>query len=288
LPERIPEANNKGIGITVSSLEYLNRLAERIPAPKKINIHLKIDTGMHRQGVFVSDVPNCLKILKRYKNIVPEGIYTHFAAAGEPALPQKILGQLNSFKEALALVKNEGFNPIRHCASTASTINFPATHFDMLRIGIGLYGLWPSEETRAVFSGKVSLKPVLSWKTIVGELKNLSKGSRIGYGFIEAVKRDSRVAILPIGYWHGYPLSLSSKAHVFIKGKRAKVLGRISMDMITVDVTGIKNVKVGDEVVLIGKSGEEEVSADHLADLAGTIKYEIITRLNPLIKRLYK
>jgi alanine racemase len=243
---------------------------------------------MHRQGVFVSEVPECLAILKKCKGIGLEGVYTHFASAGDPARPKETLGQLNLFKKALDIVEEEGFNPIRHCAATGAAINFPETHFDMVRIGIGLYGLWPSEETKLASERKIFLKPVLSWKTIVGEVKDLPKGSRVGYGFTGVVKRDSKVAILPVGYWHGYPVSLSSKARVLIKGQEARILGRVSMDMIAVDVSGIKNVKIGDEAVLIGKFGKNEVSADELANLAGTINYEIITRLNPLIERVYR
>ena len=149
-----------------------------------------------------------------------------------------------------------------------------------------MQGLWPSKEAREAFHKKVTLTPVLSWKTIVGQIRNLPKGARIGYDLTEALKRPSKVAVLPIGYWHGYPRALSGIGKVLINGHEAKVLGRVSMDMTSVDVTEVKNVKVGDEVILIGKSGKREVSADDIARMCGTINYEIVTRLNPLMKRI--
>ena len=126
----------------------------------------------------------------------------------------------------------------------------------------------------------------MSWKTIIGQIKNLPKGSKIGYDLTESINRSSKMAILPIGYWHGFPRSLSSIGKVLIKGKEAKVLGRVSMDMISVDITDIKNAKIGDEAVLIGKSDQLEISADDLAYLSDTVNYEIVTRINPLIKRI--
>jgi alanine racemase len=155
----------------------------------------------------------------------------------------------------------------------------------MVRIGIGLYGLWPSKETQEAFQNKINLQPVLTWKTIVTQIKHLPKGSRIGYDLTEILHQPSRVAVLPIGYWHGFPRSLSSRGYVLINGCLAKVLGRVSMDMATVDVTKIKKIQPGEEVVLLGKSGKKVIKAEEFASLAGTINYEIVTRLNPLMKR---
>ncbi|KKW37758.1 MAG: alanine racemase, partial [Candidatus Adlerbacteria bacterium GW2011_GWB1_54_7] len=175
---------------------------------------------------------------------------------------------------------------IKHAAATSGTIIFPQSHFDLVRIGIGLCGLWPSKETKEAFKREVKLEPVLSWKTILGQIKSLSKGNKVGYDLTETLSRPSRVAILPIGYWHGFPRLLSGIGKALIKGKEAKVIGRVSMDMVSVDITDIKNAKVGDEVILIGKSGKLEISVDDLAHLSDTINYEIVTRLNPLIKRI--
>jgi alanine racemase len=157
----------------------------------------------------------------------------------------------------------------------------------MVRIGIGLYGLWPSAPVESALSDALSLRPALTWKTIISEIKSVPAGSRVGYDFTERLDRDSVIGVLPVGYWHGYDRSLSSIGHVLVNGQTARVLGRVSMDMIVVDLTRVSHSSVGDEVVLLGNQGSRTVSADHLARLAETSAYEIVTRLNPLIKRFY-
>ena len=288
LKDKIESARKNNISLTIADFPSLENLTAVKKGTPKLKIHLKIDTGMHRQGFFVSEIPAVIKILKKKLPAVEiEGVYTHFASAKNPAFPFETLRQMGEFKKAIALLEAAGFRRlIKHAAATAGTIIFPQSHFDMVRIGIGLYGLWPSKETQAAFEREFQLKSVLSWKTIVGQIKKLPKNSRIGYDLTEAVKRDSRVAILPIGYWHGFPRLLSSVGKVLIKGKEAKVLGRVSMDMISVDITGIKNAKTGDEAVLIGRDVRGEISADDLAFLTDTTSYEIVTRLNPLMKRI--
>ena len=158
----------------------------------------------------------------------------------------------------------------------------------MVRIGIGLYGLWPSIETKAFAEQKIKLLPVLTWKTIVGEVKKLLKDERIGYDFSEELYRDSVVAICPIGYWHGFPRVLSAIGRVLVEGVQCKVLGRVAMDMIIVDITDVEAPAVGAEVVVIGKQGNEYVGAEDMARLADASWYEIITRINPLIRKIYK
>ena len=175
---------------------------------------------------------------------------------------------------------------IAHASATAGAILFPQAHYDMVRIGIGLYGLWPSRETEAFASRRLNLKPVLSWKTIVGEVKSLPKGSKISYDGLESLYRDSIIGICPIGYWHGFPRALSSVGEVLVNGKRAKVLGRVTMDMIIIDLTDCGKVGVGDEAVLIGSQKKETITAFHFAELADASWYEIVTRINPLIKKI--
>jgi alanine racemase len=134
----------------------------------------------------------------------------------------------------------------------------------------------------------MKLHPALSWKSIVGEVKRVRKGERVGYDFTEMLTRDSVLAVIPVGYWHGIPRLLSSRGRVLIRGKSARMVGRVSMDMIVVDVTNIPNVKMGDEVVLIGIQGKEVIRASEIAQFAATTHYEIVTRLNPLIQRFYR
>ena len=174
-----------------------------------------------------------------------------------------------------------------HASATAGAMLFPEAHYDMVRIGIGLYGLWPAKEVEAFYNKRRILTPALSWKSIISEIKELPSGAKIGYDSTEALSRRSKIAVCPVGYWHGYPRSLSSVGQVLVRARRAKVLGRVSMDMLTIDISDISGIKVGDEVTLIGASGKEKLSAHALADLSDSSWYEIITRLNPLIKRIY-
>jgi len=288
LPEKIESALNSNLSLTVADFQTLKNLKKIKGNGKKLKIHLKIDTGMHRQGFFVSEIPNVIKNLASQKSsIIVEGIYTHFSSAKNPAFPSVTFNQLEEFKKAIKLFEQAGFKKLlKHAAATSGTVICPQSHFDLVRVGIGLYGLWPSKEIREAFKDKIRLMPVLSWKTIVCQIKNLPKGSKIGYDLTETVNRKSKIAILPIGYWHGFSRALSSIGRVLINGNEAKVLGRVSMDMICVDITDSKNVKIGDEVVVLGKQGKLNVSADDLADLSDTTNYEIVTRLNPLIKRV--
>lgn len=288
LQNRIENAIKNNISLTIADFPTLKNLKTAIKNGDKLKIHLKIDTGMHRQGFFVSEIPAVIQILKSETlPVILEGVYTHFSSAKNPAFPSATFRQIEEFKKAVNLLESAGFNaPIKHAAATSGTIIFPESHFDLVRVGIGLYGLWPSKETAEAFKRKIKLEPVLSWKTIVGQIKNLPEGSGVGYDLAETLNRPSKIAILPIGYWHGFPRTLSSIGRVLINGNEAKVVGRVSMDMVSVDVTDVKNIKVGDEAILIGKSGKSKISVDDMAHLNDTINYEIATRLNPLIKRI--
>lgn len=283
LPSRIPEAASKDITLTVSSFESLKALLQTKNKPV---FHLKIDTGMHRQGFQPEEIQKLVGFLKK-KNLAPQGIYTHFAAAKDIAYPTITLRQLAQFKKAAAQFKRAGFgNLILHAAASGGTLLFPESRLDMVRIGIALYGYWPSLEAKTHLKDKIKLQPILSWKTIVGEVKTIPAGSCVGYDLTEKVSRKTKIAILPVGYWHGYDRGLSSIGEILVRGKRAKVLGRVSMDMTVVDITNIPKVKIGDEVVLIGKQGRNAIWADELALKIGTSHYEFLTRINPLICRL--
>ncbi len=291
MPGRIHEAEENNISLTVSSFESLNSILSFISGDrisgKYIKVHIKVDTGMHRQGFAPEDMKKVCEILKKNPKIVFEGIYTHFAMAKNPSFPQETNKQIEEFEKALKVVKDFGFSPIRHASATSGTLLYPKAHYDMVRIGIGMYGLWPSKEVERVFTSRLNLEPVLSWKTIIGEVKSLPEGGGVGYDLTEKLPKNSKIAICPIGYWHGFGRVFSSVGNVLAKGERAKVLGRVSMDMIVIDVSKIKNVKVGDEVVLIGAQGKNKITADELAYLSDGVNYEIVTRTNPLIKRVY-
>lgn len=286
LPEMVKEAADNNISLTISSVPALEVLAGL--EVSNLKIHLKFDTGMCRQGFFPDDTEKVLDYLvKNLPQVEIEGVFTHFAGAKNPAFPQGTKEQIEKFDKILAVLKRRGLKPLRHACATSGAIVFPEAQLDMVRLGIGLYGIWPSQEVKYAYSDKFELQPILSWKTVIGEIKNVPAGSRVGYDFTELLERPTILGILPVGYWHGYDRSLSSIGKVLVKGHRARVLGRVSMDILTVDLTDVPEPQVGDAVVLLGQQNGAEMSADEMASLADTSAYEIITRLNPLIKRVY-
>lgn len=282
LPSRVKEAAKNNISLTISTLDTLKHLAEFKNPPK---IHIKIDTGMHRQGFFLKDLPQVIKFLKRFK-FFPEGLYTHLAAVKDRQYSSYSFKQIEDFKKADKLFKKAKFkNYLRHIAASAGAILYPEAHFNLVRIGIGLYGMFPSREPKV--QTEINLKPALTWKSIISEIKSVPKGAYIGYDLTEKILRASKLAVIPIGYWHGFDRGLSNCGEVLIKGKKCKVLGRVNMDMIMTDVSNIPSVKIGDEAVILGNSKKESVSVEDMALKINTINYEIVTRINPLIKRIY-
>jgi alanine racemase len=288
--EKIDVALKNNISLTVSGVEALKKIDSLKSSSKKdLKIHLKIDTGMHRQGFFLEELYQIADILRKNSSwLKVEGVYTHLASAKNPQSTSLAELQIKKFRRAVDILRSLGFEGlIKHCMATSGTILFPRAHFDMVRVGIGMYGLWPSKEIQNMFSSKISLKPVLSFKTIIGQIKQIRKNSFVGYEFTEQVLRDTKIAIIPVGYWHGLPFALSNKGKVIIHNKKAKILGRISMDMICVDVTEIEEAQSGSIVTVIGKEEKEEITAKEIADYAQTTHYEIITRLNPRMQRRF-
>ena len=256
---------------------------------QKVNVHLKIETGNHRQGIELKDLPKISAELNRYKNINVAGISTHFANLEDRINHQYALYQLKEFKKAIRLIEEDGHAPhYRHTSSTAATILLPEAHFNFVRIGIGAYGLWPSEKTKkaAKRAGiNIELKPALTWKSIVAQVKEVKKGSLIGYGCTYEMPHDGRIAVIPVGYYDGYVRALSSRGQVLIHGKKAPVIGRVCMNMIMVDVTDIPDVRLEDEVVLIGKQKNGRITAEDIGEWSGTINYEVTTRIGERIER---
>jgi len=286
LPARLREAKENSIEITVSTFELLEEIV-KTKTGNPLKIHIKVDTGMLRQGFRLNQKEKLLEFLEDHKESFEiTGLYTHFASPyqSDKGSTEK---QLHEFGEWRAAFAQKGFYPMVHTSMTNATLMFPETHFDMCRIGIGIYGLWSSEETKNYLGDRFSLTPVLSWKTRIAELKEGKKYEGVGYDLTETLTRDSTVAVCPVGYWHGYARSLSSKGEMLVRGKRAKVLGRVSMDMVVIDVTGIEGACVGDEVVIVGTQEGERVNIEEVAQREGTIPHETMTRINPLIKKVY-
>lgn len=257
---------------------------------RQVKIHLKVETGTSRQGLEKEELLKLAKFIKKYPQIEIEGIYTHYANIEDTTDHSYARMQLKKFKQAVELLEKNGIKiPIKHTACSAATILFPETYFDMVRLGISMYGLWPSKEifiSAREKNRKVKLEPVLTWKTRVAQIKKIKAGMPISYGLTERASRNLKIAVLPIGYFDGYDRKISGIGNVLIKGKRCKVLGRVCMNMMMVDVSHIKNIKLEDEVVILGKQGSETISVDELAQKIGTINYEVVTRINPLIPRI--
>jgi alanine racemase len=250
---------------------------------KKVKVHIKLDTGFNRIGYQLDDSSlNEIKKLFELKNLQIEGIYTHFARADE-ADNVFTMEQFRKFMTIVDILEGDGFDiPIRHTANSAAIIEFPYTHLDMVRPGIILYGLYPSEK---INTSRINLKPVMSVKTKVSNIKTLPKGKSIN-SFI--TNRQSIIATLPVGYADGYSRRLSNKAEVLINGQRVPVVGRICIDECMVDVTDITSgVQVGDDAVLFGSMGNQVISVEELAMKMGTINYEVICAISMRVPRIY-
>lgn len=284
LPELYKVAASKHISLTISSLESLQNLA-KAKLPKRLRIHIKFDTGLHRQGIVESQVQQAVRTISAegFPAII-EGAYTHFAAMEDPAHEAYSRRQIASFNDAVTKLREKGFTPITHASASSGILFSDEFHCDMARAGISLYGLWPSPEIQARAKA-ISLKPALTWKTIITETKLVSRGERVGYDLTHELTRDSRLAVIPVGYWHGLPRAVSNTGQVLVGGRRVNILGRVSMDMSIIDVTDVPAAQEGDEVVIIGSQGDATISAEEFARAAGTINYEVVTRINPLIQR---
>jgi len=285
LPSRFAQAELHRVSLTVSNLENLRALCSP-PDRRHLRMHLKIDTGMHRQGFLPSQWDDALGLVRECgRRIEVEGVYTHFAAAKDPSRREFTEQQIRVFERAVARLRKSGLKPLRHASATAGVLNYPEASYDLARVGIGLMGYWPSAKTKQAWERKIVLKPVLAWRTIISEIKTLRKGAGIGYDLTKTLQRRSRVGICPIGYWHGFPRSLSSVGEVLVRGRRASVLGTVSMDMIVIDLSQVEGACVGDVVTAIGRDGHEEITAAEVAGRAGVSPYELLTRLNPLIQK---
>ncbi|TGE32877.1 alanine racemase [Desulfosporosinus sp. Sb-LF] len=245
-------------------------------------LHIKVDTGMSRIGFRETDLAEILRIAA-LPNLLIEGIFTHFATSDQKDL-SFAREQLKRFQSIYNKLKVGGLTiPIRHAANSAAILQFPESHFELVRPGIGLYGLAPSSQ----IGGNVGLEPVMSWKAKVSHLKTIKTGETVSYGRTFQAAYPTRVATIPMGYADGLRRSLSNHGEMLIQGRRAMVIGRICMDQTMLEVTKIKGVKVGDVVTILGKDGNEQITATEMADWIGTINYEVICGISKRVPRIY-
>ncbi len=272
------------IRVPIFSLEDAKALsAEAVKQGKTVPFHFCADTGMSRIGFQVTkeSADTCLEIAK-LPNIEAEGLFSHFATADEKDL-SKAIAQRDKFKEFIKLLEERGINiPIKHINNSAGIMNFDE-YFDMCRMGIILYGLYPSHE---VDESLLKIKPVMEWHAHITHIKELEPGREISYGGTYKTGETRRIATIPVGYADGYPRCLSNKGKVLINGEFAPITGRVCMDQFMVDITGI-DAKIGDTVVLIGKSGDKELSMEEVSESAYSFNYELPCRIARRVPRSY-
>jgi len=259
---------------TVCEYEMIEKLSESaIKVDKVVKVHLKVDTGMGRIGIFPHDILRFIKRIRALKNVEIEGIFTHFSVADEKDKTYTE-EQFRKFMEVLTVLEKEEIKiPIKHVGNSAALLDLPHMWLDLVRPGISVYGLYPSKEVQKT----VKLIPAHTFKTRIVFLKELSIGESIGYGRTYTTnQRRTKVASLPLGYADGYNRLLSNQGEVLVRGKRFPVIGRVCMDQCVIDVTNLPQVEIGDEVVLWGRQGQEEITVEEIAERIGTINYEII------------
>ncbi|MBD3360861.1 alanine racemase [Candidatus Peregrinibacteria bacterium] len=288
--EEAVELNCRLVVYNKKIIEKLAELTEK--AGKMLNVHIKVETGNNRQGVLMDDIVDFAKYIKSFEKIELEGIATHFANIEDTTDHSYAEHQLNKFMKAVSLLESAGINiPIKHCSNSAATIIFPETRFDMVRPGISCYGMWPSSETYVSYvkevGGDFSLHPAFNWKAKIAQIKSIPSGEYIGYGCTYKTTHQTRLGIIPVGYYDGYDRGLSGRAHVLVNGKRAPLRGRVCMNIIMIDLTDIPEAEIENDVTLIGKNGDEKITVEQFAEWADTINYEIPTRVNERIPRMY-
>ncbi len=268
---------------TIDMARELSKAA--IIAEKPCRIHLAVDTGMGRIGYQVNEESaDEMEQISKLPNIVVEGIFTHFSRADESDRTNTKV-QIALFQEMLAMLKKRGLEiPIKHCSNSAGIIEFPEANMDIVRAGIILYGMRPSDE---VSKTKVPLKPVMTLTSHVAYVKTLEVGRPVSYGGTYVTEKDTVIATIPVGYGDGYCRGLSNKGYVLIDGKKAPIVGRVCMDQFMVDVTDIPDVKVGDKVTLIGKNGAYEITFEEIGELSGRFNYEFACDLGKRIPRVF-
>lgn len=267
--------------VTGEEIEHIQAIAKSMD--RIALVHLKVDTGMSRYGVWYEQAISVIKRIAELENVSLEGVYTHFATSEDQHSDLYML-QKERFQKVIFDCTNAGIKPTYfHCANSGAVILDPTTHLDMVRPGISIYGLHPDGHTKKVLEEKgLELKPVLAFETSIAQIHELQQGESVGYGATFTAQENMRVAILPIGYFDGFDRGLGNVGFVRIKGEVCEVIGRVSMNSIVVDVTHIGNCNVGDLVILIG----EGVSADVIANRLETINYEVVTRLGEHIQRI--
>lgn len=283
-------------GIEFSAFDF-NRLEHALAFAKKYKtkarIHIEIETGMRRTGFDFIHIPKlCKWFMKNAEYITFQGLFTHFAGAESQSNYFRIMSQINQFELSEKMFAEAGINPVyTHTACSAALLNFPETQRSMVRIGILQYGFWPNKETHIRFCGEKDnnpdlLKRIIRWTSKVMALTEAKKGNFIGYGTSFLAHKNMKIAVVPVGYAYGYGRNLSNVGSVLVNGKIAPVVGIVNMNCLTADITNAGEVKIGDEVVLIGKQNGRAISVNSFSEQSHQLNYELLTRLPHSIPRI--
>lgn len=292
-PEMAADLCNYNITQAVFSLEYAKELEKACTIGDfSVKAHIKIDSGMSRIGFFCQTENDLKKsteeiasISETMPHIIIEGIFTHFSVSDDITNNEEYTKfQFKNFKSAIDILENKGIKfKLRHCCNSGGILNFPEMQLDMVRAGVILYGLYPSDETR----DKIDLKPVMELKSVVSQVKSIPAGTSLSYGRTFVSNKNIKIASVTIGYADGYSLKFSNNSQMIVKGKKAAVVGRVCMDQLMIDVSDIDGVKEGDVVTVFGKDGETILTIDELAKKIGTINYEIVCLIGKRVPRIY-
>ena len=280
---------------SIEQLKKINSVAGKLKV--KQEIHIPVDAYLGREGFLLNELPKLLQEVRKCKSVKLRGLYAHFANIEDTKDFSHAQKQINQYKLAIKLSDKfcakylpdcrEGIQT--HISATSGLLVYEKGNglHPLVRLGIGLYGMWPSKYLKLIYKNfKFSLKPVLAWKTKIAKVKTLPKGATIGYGLTYKTKKKMKIAIIPQGYADGLDRKFSNNGSVLVGGKRCRILGRVHMNMSAVDVNHLRNVKMEDEVVILGRQGKEEITAEEMAGRIGTINYEITTRISPLLRRI--
>ena len=276
LPEQAVQIVTHELTPTISDWTFADRLND--VASKTVRVHVNVNTGMNRNGVCWTEAGQFLNRLKTLQRLEVEGVFTHFATADETD-KRYVFVQLDRFSAVLEKISTR--RALIHAANSAATLTIPEAYFDAVRPGLSLYGVYPASEK------PIPLEPALTWKTRIGWIGSLSAGEGVSYGLTYKAPHQTRIAMVQVGYGDGYPRALSGIGEVLIGGARRPIIGTVCMDVTVVRLEPTDTVSVGDEVVLIGKQGNAEITADELAHRAGTISYEILTQITHRVKRFF-
>jgi alanine racemase len=291
-PDEADDLIKFDLSTTLSTLEVAEVISSKAQkANKRVGVHLKIDTGMGRLGASIDAFPELITFIDQCPNLKLESVFTHLSSADDDQ--DYTHKQLNRFNDVLKKAKELGIEiPMAHSANSSAILRFPESYYDMVRPGLILYGALPSPQLKPyvenVVAGNNSFLPVMKWKTRILQINQTPPETAMSYGQKFITKRDSLIATLPVGYADGLNRRLSNKMNVLIRGKSAPQIGTICMDMILVDVTDIENVSLQDEVVLIGKQGDESIGVDQVAELIDTVPYETLCNVGKRVPRVYK